>query len=118
MAGLRLHHFAKTGNAAGCREMAELCEKTQPSGPAGCYDAACYRAVTAAVLRAGGKPAEATQADAEAYQAMAWLKKAVAAGYKDVARMNQDKDLDSLRDSEDFRNLLAELEAEKPREEK
>jgi hypothetical protein len=27
--------------------------------------------------------------------------------------MKQDKDLDSLRDREDFRNLLAELEARK-----
>jgi serine/threonine protein kinase len=117
MAGLRLHHFEKNGNAAGCREMAEMCERTQPTDPAGCYDAACYRAVTAAVLRAGGKPSEATQADAEADQAIAWLKKAVAAGYKNAAKMKQDKDLNSLSDREDFRKLLAELEASKSREE-
>jgi hypothetical protein len=98
--------------------MAELCETTQPTDPAGCYDSACYRAVTAAVLRAGGKPSEATQADTEADRAMAWLKKAVAAGYKDVTRLNQDKELDSLRDRADFRKLVAELEAGKPREEK
>lgn len=118
MAGLRLHQFERTGNAPGCREMAELCEKLQPTDPAGCYDVARYRAVTASAIRASGKPSEAKQADGEADQAMAWLNKAVAARYKDVARLKQDKDLDSLRDRQDFRKLLAELEAGRPGEEK
>jgi hypothetical protein len=38
---------------------------------------------------------------------MAWLTKAVAAGYKDRAHMEKDGDLDSLRDRADFRALLA-----------
>ena len=42
---------------------------------------------------------------------MAWLKQAVAAGYKDAAHMERDKDLDALRDREDFKKLLAELGA-------
>ena len=44
------------------------------------------------------------------------LRKAVKAGYKDAAHMKQDKDLDLLRDREDFKKLLAELEKkpEKP----
>ena len=41
---------------------------------------------------------------------MAWLKQAVAAGYKDAAHMKQDNDLDSLRHREDFKKLVAELE--------
>ena len=41
---------------------------------------------------------------------MAWLKQAVAAGYKNVEHMRKDKDLDALRDRDDFRQLLAELE--------
>jgi tetratricopeptide (TPR) repeat protein len=109
MAGLRLHHYAKSKDAAGCRAMAEMCEQTQPTDPAGCYVAASYRAITAAVLRASGKPSETTQADAEAERAIAWLKQAVAAGYKDVAKMKQDKDLDALRDRADFRRLVEEL---------
>ena len=44
---------------------------------------------------------------------MAWLKQAVAAGYKDAAHMNQDQDLDAVRDREDFKTLLAELETSK-----
>jgi hypothetical protein len=56
-------------------------------------------------------PAGARQADAEAEQAIAWLKKAVAAGYKNAAHMQKDKDFDALRDREDFKKLLAELAA-------
>jgi tetratricopeptide (TPR) repeat protein len=117
MAGLRVHQFENTKDTAGCRAMTEMCEKLQPTDPASCYAVACYRAITAAVLRARGELAEAKQADAEADRAMAWLKKAVAAGYKDVATLNQDKALDSLRDRKDFRKLVAELEGGKPREE-
>jgi hypothetical protein len=42
--------------------------------------------------------------------AMDWLKKAVAAGYKDVAQIKKDTDLDALRGREDFKKLLSELE--------
>jgi serine/threonine protein kinase/tetratricopeptide (TPR) repeat protein len=42
--------------------------------------------------------------------AMGWLKQAVAAGNKNVEHMKKDKDLDALRDREDFRKLIAELE--------
>ena len=79
-------------------------------------DAACFRAVTAAVVRSSANPADAKQADAEADRAMSWLRQAVAAGYNNVAHMKQDKDLDSLRGREDFKRLVAELErAEKSR---
>jgi hypothetical protein len=42
---------------------------------------------------------------------MDWLKKAVAAGFKDAAHMTQDTDLDVLRDRADFQKLAAQLEA-------
>jgi hypothetical protein len=42
---------------------------------------------------------------------MAWLTQAVAAGYKDVANMTKDKDLDALRGRADFRKLTAKLGA-------
>ena len=41
---------------------------------------------------------------------MQFLHKAVQAGYKDTAHMKKDTDLDALRDREDFKKLLAELE--------
>ena len=42
---------------------------------------------------------------------MELLQKAVKAGYKDAAHMAKDPDLDFLRDREDFKKLLAEMEA-------
>jgi hypothetical protein len=72
------------------------------------------RAVTAAVIKVDAKtPAAdaARLAREEADRAMAWLQKAIAAGYKDAAHMMKDKDLNALRDREDFKKLLADLEA-------
>jgi hypothetical protein len=42
---------------------------------------------------------------------MAWLRKAVAAGFKDAGQMAKDSDLDALREREDFKKLMAELAA-------
>jgi hypothetical protein len=75
------------------------------------------RAVTAAVVRASDKSESATRAAAaEADQAMAWLKQAVAAGYSNIENMKTDKDLDSLRERMDFRRLLAALEANRQKD--
>ncbi len=41
---------------------------------------------------------------------MAWLKQAVAKGYKDIEHLKKDDDLKALRQREDFQKLLAELE--------
>ncbi len=109
---LRLRHFENAKDAAGCRTTAELWEQLRLTDPASLYAAACYRAVTATVLRAAVKSSDAAgQADADADRAMAWLKQAVAAGFKDAARLTQDKDLAALRDRPDFRELLARLQA-------
>jgi tetratricopeptide (TPR) repeat protein len=105
---LRLRHFEKAKDAAGCRATAELWENLRRTDAAGLYTAARYRAVTAAVLRAAGSsPEAAKQADAEADRAMVWLRQAVAAGSEDVATMKADKDLDVLHDRADFRTLMA-----------
>jgi eukaryotic-like serine/threonine-protein kinase len=109
---LRLRHFEKAKDAAGCRATAEMWENLQRTDGANLYTAARYRAVTAAVLRAADTPPPAAeQAGAEADRAMTWLKRAVAAEYKDVADIRKNKDLDVLRNRADFRKLLAELGA-------
>jgi hypothetical protein len=43
--------------------------------------------------------------------ALTALRKAVASGYADAAKMKQDKDLEPLRSREDFQKLLSEVEA-------
>jgi tetratricopeptide (TPR) repeat protein len=116
---IRLRHFAKIKDAAGCRATAEMWEKLKRTDAASLYDAACMRAVTAAVTRASDKSERATKnANADADRAMAWLRKAVAAGFKNVDHLKKDKDLDSLRDREDFKKLLADLQPGKGKEKK
>jgi hypothetical protein len=46
---------------------------------------------------------------------MAWLHKAVAAGFTDAAHLRKDPDFEFLRDRGDFEKLLGELEAKLPR---
>jgi hypothetical protein len=114
-----LLRFQQTKDAAGCRATAEMWEKLNHTDAESEYTAARLRALTAAVLRAAdGTPDAAKQADTEADRAMLWMRQAVAAGYKDAARIEADPLLDALRDRQDFKKLVAELQAgstEKPK---
>jgi tetratricopeptide (TPR) repeat protein len=106
----RLRHFAQAGDAAGCRATAVMWDKLNRADAEGLYTAARFRAVTAAALRANGKREDAA---AEADRAMASLKQAIAAGYRGAAQIAKDPDLGALRDREDFKRLVAELEAKR-----
>jgi serine/threonine protein kinase/tetratricopeptide (TPR) repeat protein len=111
----RLRHFQKAKDAAGCRVSAEMWEGLNRADAEFLYDAARFRAVTAAVTATDDSPEAARTAAGEADRAMEWLGKAVAAGYANSGRMRQDKDLDALRDRGDFQKILATLEtAERP----
>jgi tetratricopeptide (TPR) repeat protein len=113
---LRMRHFQGTNDSAGCRATAEMWERLNRTDANGFYRAACFRAVTAAILKADPKTpaADATRlATEEADRAMAWLHKAAAAGFKDAGHMVKDTDLDALRGREDFKKVLAELEGKK-----
>jgi tetratricopeptide (TPR) repeat protein len=67
------------------------------------YNFSCVCSVAAGKI-ADKKPAYAGRA-------MELLHQAVKAGWKDAAHMAQDSDLDSLRDRDDFKKLIAELQA-------
>ena len=113
-------HLVRLGRgaeaAADCRRAAEAWEKRGGSDAESLYNAARFRAVTAAALRAADQsPAGAQQAEAEAGRAMAWLERAVAAGYHDAAAMAADHELDALRHRADFKELLARLRAARPK---
>jgi eukaryotic-like serine/threonine-protein kinase len=111
---LRLRPFEKAKNATGCRATAEMWENLKRSDANSLYNAACCRAVTAAVIRASNDSETAgKQSAAEIDRAMVWLRQAVAAGFNNVELMKKDTDLDAVRSREDFRKLLKELEAGK-----
>ncbi len=73
--------------------------------PKQCYDLARVYAI------AGGKDSEKKQAYGD--RAMELLNNAVNAGFHEVVRLKQDADLGALRDRDDFKTLVAELESGK-----
>jgi hypothetical protein len=106
--------FRNLKDAAGCLTAAAEYEARKRTDPWGLYDAACNRAVCAAVIMEDPKAPAADAARLgreQADLAMSWLHQAVAAGYTNSEHMKRDKDLDAVRDREDFKKLLAELEA-------
>jgi serine/threonine protein kinase/tetratricopeptide (TPR) repeat protein len=66
------------------------------------YAIACVHALM--IPKSGDRPRQADLA-------MDWLKRSVAAGYRNVDHMKKDTDLAALRDRDDFKELIAELEA-------
>ncbi len=93
-------------------ETAAALERTKRTDPRSALNAARYRAALAASIWAGDKSrGETKRVAAETDKAMEWLRQAVAAGYGSLAKLKEDKDLDILRDREDFKKLLAEAEA-------
>jgi hypothetical protein len=107
---VRLRHFQKSNDPAGCRATAQMWEQFSPTDAESLYYAACIRAVTAAVQAktAGADSDRLAREDAD--RAVAWLKQAVAAGYKEAANLRKDRDLDALRERADFRMVLTDLE--------
>jgi serine/threonine protein kinase/tetratricopeptide (TPR) repeat protein len=111
MLALRIQIYREAKDAGGCRATAELWEKRTPRNAGELYDAACFRAVAAAVQVQSKNDDAKRLAAADADRAMDWLHKAVDAGYKDHAHMEKDSDLAFLRGREDFKKLLADLES-------
>jgi hypothetical protein len=56
-----------------------------------------------------GSGVTATEGRAEADRAMEWLRQAIAAGYRKLAYLRTDTDLESLRSRPDFQLLLMDL---------
>jgi tetratricopeptide (TPR) repeat protein len=69
------------------------------------YNLACVCALSSAAIKDDAK-----LQDQYGARSVELLRQAVAKGYKDVAHMKLDRDLDALREREDFKKLLAELE--------
>jgi hypothetical protein len=106
---LRLRHFEKAKDAAGCRQSAEMWEHLNRPDVASLYAAARYRAVTAAVTSQASGADGPRRAGEEADRAMAWLRQAVAAGFRDVSRILEDEELTAVRRRADYAELLWNL---------
>ncbi len=147
LAMLRMRHFQRQKDAAGSRASIALSEslKLQEvlAAPEGTdrasievwqrlrlqetlclYNLGCMHAVTAAVIRASDNSADAaSDATAEADRAMALLERAIAAGfveagYMDAEEIRKDEDIEALREREDFKKLMADIQERKEKEAK
>jgi tetratricopeptide (TPR) repeat protein len=96
------------------RQAAALWEKRNSVDAHSLYIATSYRALAGAAVRAADPSAEgAKQTSAEADRAMAWLQKAVAAGWSDVTHLEADPNLDAIRDRAAFKALVGTLKSRK-----
>jgi hypothetical protein len=92
---------------------AEACRDLGWDAPGDAYYVACALSQCVPIVaRHDELVAKRRQEAAQFYSdaAMKLLRDAVSKGYKDVAHLKKDADLDPLRQRDDFRKLVAELE--------
>ena len=92
---------------------AETCRGLGWDAPANAYDAACFLSRCVPVVAKHDKLDDERRKEAAQFYsdvAMKLLRDAVSKGYKNVALLQKDTDLDPLRQREDFQKLIAELE--------
>ena len=107
-----MQYYFKSRDVTGCRETAAMWDTTNRTDVDSLYGAARAHALVAWMIRDQDSSSEAeNHSNTEADLAMSWLRKAVAAGYRDAAHMAKDADLDVLRKRPDFIKLMAELAA-------
>jgi serine/threonine-protein kinase len=106
--------FQKAGRpaeaAAAFQKALTLLKKKARPMPDDLYATACAHSLLSGVAPEKGSGLTTADADAEATEAMAALRRAIRAGYHDLAHLRKDPELDSLRRRKDFQKLLKELE--------
>jgi tetratricopeptide (TPR) repeat protein len=92
---------------------AEICRDLDWDAPVDAYDAACFLSRCVPIVVKHDKLDAKQRQDAAQFYgdaAMKLLREVVNKGYKNVAHMKKDTDLDPLRQRTDFQKLLTELE--------
>ena len=98
-----------------CQEANALGDRLNKVYPEFLYQRACWRSVTSLVMKSTNAGAADQLALDEADSAMELLKRAIAAGYKDIVELKRGHHLDPLRDRDDFQQLIKDLSV-KPKE--
>jgi hypothetical protein len=102
----------KLGRPAEAAAVALERQALWPDDPVELYDAACELALCVPLVEAGrAAPSAAGRAERRRYadQAMAALVQAVRSGFKDLALLKTDPDLDPLRPRPDFQLLVLDV---------
>jgi serine/threonine protein kinase len=96
--------------AAASKRAIALCEAEAPQWNWLLFNFACCRATLAGLAGKAGSGLPAADGPAEADKAMALLHKAVATGYRNLHDLRTDAGLNPLRQRDDFKKLLADVE--------
>ena len=107
--GAALSQTGKPAEASFRRAVA-IMERLRTLTPLDHYNQACYYARLAEVAVEAGTGMTAADRRAAADKAIEALRRAIAAGYHNVAELSKDSDLDGLRSRADFKKLMEELE--------
>jgi tetratricopeptide (TPR) repeat protein len=105
--------LAKQGNHARATEDVEGLARRDGLTNVNVYELACLCSLSSAAAERDDRLSPTERAHLKAHhaeRAMELLKKAVGMGYRHPAAMRADHDLDALRDRDDFRKLLGDLE--------
>jgi hypothetical protein len=113
---LRVRYLLKEQKLpAAVETAAKMKERTGPGAPGDAlYDAACLYALCAGAAKEAKTPLpDGRGSDKLADDAMELLRQAIAKGHKDIEHLKKDDDLKALREREDYKKLLNELEEKK-----
>jgi serine/threonine-protein kinase len=95
--------------AAAIRQAVRILGRFVTWSPIDLYNLSCGHAQLARFAVTSGSGMTSADGRAEADRAMQWLRSAIAAGYRNVALMQRDHDLDPLRPRDDFQALMMDL---------
>jgi eukaryotic-like serine/threonine-protein kinase len=79
------------------------------------FERACSDAALAGLAERAGSAVSGVEAKAAATEAMKWLNRLAAIGYRNTNEIELESSFDSLRGREDFKKLVEQLEAKAPR---
>ncbi len=105
----RIDLYRSKKDVAGCRAMSENWESRKLRDALSLYNAACFRAITAAVQADTPGENSARLSREEADRAVSLLKQALTAGFRHRALLEINRELDYLRDRDDFLQLISSL---------
>ena len=96
---------------AALQEQRSVLESMKNPGSLDLYNLGCGYAQLSVLLQQAATPPTAAEREALADKAIDALRRSIAAGMKNIALMERDRDLDPLRERADFRALIKEARA-------